>query len=132
MPWSPSLSVGVEMIDEQHKTWFEHADKLFEAGRNHRSAEFIGELLEFLDRYTKKHFHDEEKYMLSIRYPEYDNQKKMHTEFLARLATLKADYAQSKGNIVVIIEANQMMLNWLTQHISIQDKKIGNYARSLG
>ena len=28
MPWSPSLSVGVDMIDEQHKLWFEHAEKL--------------------------------------------------------------------------------------------------------
>lgn len=132
MPWSPNLSVGVEMIDEQHKTLFENADKLFEAGRNHKSAEFIGGLLEFLDQYTKKHFSDEERYMLSIKYPEYDMQKKMHADFLARLAKLKADYAQSKGSIVVIIEANQMMLNWLTQHISIQDKKIGDYARSLG
>ena len=28
MPWTPSLSVGVDRIDEQHKTWFDKAEKL--------------------------------------------------------------------------------------------------------
>ena len=32
MPWTPNLSVGITMIDDQHKTWFNHAEKLFEAG----------------------------------------------------------------------------------------------------
>lgn len=36
MPWTPNLSVGVSHIDEQHKTWFEHAEKLFEAGKTNR------------------------------------------------------------------------------------------------
>lgn len=76
MPWTPSLSVGVSMIDEQHKTWFDKAEKLFEAGKKNQAKEYVGELLNFLDEYTRKHFADEEKYMLSIRYPAYDEQKK--------------------------------------------------------
>ena len=83
MGWTPALSVGVEMIDEQHKTWFDKAEKLFEAGRNRQAKEYIGELLEFLDSYTKKHFADEEEYMLSINYPGYEAQKK-HTILLSR------------------------------------------------
>ena len=76
MPWTPSLSVGVDHIDEQHKTLFEKAEKLFEAGRNHESKQYIGELLVFLDRYTKEHFAEEEKYMLKIGYPGYAEQKR--------------------------------------------------------
>jgi len=30
--WTQNLAVGVELIDKQHKTWFEKADQLFEAG----------------------------------------------------------------------------------------------------
>ena len=56
MPWTPSLSVGVTMIDNQHKIWFEKAEKLFEAGKNNMAKEYIGELLDFLDSYTKEHF----------------------------------------------------------------------------
>ncbi len=56
MPWTPNLSVGISMIDDQHKMWFEKAEKLFEAGKNNRAKEYVGELLDFLDDYTKKAF----------------------------------------------------------------------------
>lgn len=130
MPWTPNLSVGVAAIDDQHKTWFDKADALFEAGKNRKSAEYIGELLGFLDSYTKLHFADEERYMLSIKYPDYELQKKAHTDFLARLKKLKEEYDKSGGNILVILEANQVMIQWLTQHISGMDKKIGDYAKA--
>lgn len=130
MPWTPNLSVGVKMIDDQHKMWFEKAEKLFDAGKNHQAKEYIGELLTFLDDYTKKHFADEEKYMLSIHYPEYEVQKKAHTAFIAELAKLRNDFDTSGGSLMVILNANQMVVDWLTKHISNMDKKIGEFART--
>ncbi len=130
MGWTEDLSVGVDLIDQQHKIWFEKANQLFDAGKNGKAKEFIAQMLDFLDKYTKMHFRDEEKYMLSIHYPEYETQKKLHTNFIAELAKLKDEYARSGGNIAVIINANQMVINWLIQHISTQDKKIGQYVRN--
>lgn len=131
MEWTESLSVGVDLIDKQHKTWFEKANQLFDAGKNGKAKDYISEMLQFLDEYTKKHFHDEEQYMQQIHYPEYEVQKKLHTNFIAELAKLKKDFEASGGNIIVIINANQMVVNWLVNHISTQDKKIGEYSRSL-
>ncbi|MEM1485113.1 bacteriohemerythrin [Oscillospiraceae bacterium PP1C4] len=131
MGWTDDLSVGIEMIDQQHKTWFKKADQLFEAGKSGKAKEFISQMLDFLDEYTKQHFRDEENYMLKIGYPEYDVQKKLHTGFIAELAKLKKEFEASGGNIVVIINANQMVVNWLVNHISMQDKKIGAYAKNL-
>lgn len=130
MKWTPDLSVGVSLIDEEHKTWFEKADKLFEAGKNHQSKEYVGELLDFLDDYTKKHFSDEEQYMLKISYPEYSAQKQAHTAFIGDLAKLRKEYSESGGNLLVIINANQLVFGWLTQHILKMDKKIGEYAKT--
>lgn len=131
MPWTERLSVGIDTIDDQHKMLFEKADQLFEAGKNQKAKEFISELLDFLDEYTKKHFKEEEQYMLRIKYPELENQKKLHKEFIEQLGKLKSDYASSGGNVVVIITANQMVLKWLTNHIGIEDKKIGEYVKSM-
>jgi hemerythrin len=129
MPWTPSLSVGVASIDEQHKMLFEKTDRLFEAGKNNRAKEYIGELLDFLEAYTTKHFSDEENYMRSIQYPGYADQKKAHDNFISQLAKLKSDYETSGGNLLVILNANQMLLDWLTKHISRMDKKIGEFAK---
>lgn len=130
MPWTPNLSVGVPMIDDQHKMWFEKAEKLFDAGKNHQAKEYIGELLEFLDSYTKKHFADEEQYMLKIHYPEYEEQRKAHAAFITHLTKLRSDYAASGGSLLVILNANQMVVDWLTKHISTMDKKIGQFVSS--
>jgi hemerythrin len=132
MPWTPNLSVGVSHIDEQHKTWFEHAEKLFEAGKNKQAKEYIGELLEFLDSYTKRHFSDEERYMRSINYPGYAEQKQAHDNFIKKLADLRNEYKTSGGNILVIINANTMVIDWLTKHISNMDKKIGEFVANKG
>jgi hemerythrin len=129
--WTPDLSVGVEHIDDQHKIWFEKANGLFEAGKEHRTKEYINTMFDFLDDYTKQHFKDEEAYMEEIRYPEMDAQKKAHASFVNELAKLKSEYDKTNGNILVILNANKMVINWLTNHIRTMDKKIGEYAKTL-
>lgn len=130
MPWTPNLTVGVEFIDNQHKMLFEKADKLFEAGKNGHAKEYIGELLDFLKDYTKTHFADEERYMLSIHYPEYQAQKNAHEYFVSQLTKLQNDFKTSGGNLLVILNANHLVSDWLMKHISVMDKKIGEFVKA--
>jgi len=127
--WTKNLEVGVDLIDTQHKKWFEKADQLFEAGKGGKSKEYIIQMFDFLDDYTKTHFKDEEKYMASINYPELDQQKQMHQEFIKKLSELRKNYEEAGANLSVILKANQFILDWLTKHISNADKKIGEYAK---
>ena len=129
--WTPNLSVGVKHIDDQHKIWFEKANGLFEAGKERRAIDYINTMLDFLDEYTKQHFKDEEAYMEKIRYPEIDAQKRAHANFIKDLAKLKNDYNESGGNILVILNANKMVIDWLSNHIKTMDKKIGDYVKTL-
>lgn len=129
--WNQDLSVGVKSIDGQHQQLFTMANDLFEAGKTGKSKEKIGDLLNFLDAYTRQHFRDEESYMASIKYPGLAEQQTAHKNFVTELTKLKATYDTSGGNISVIINANQMVVEWLTKHISGMDKKIGAYAKTL-
>jgi len=129
--WTPDLSVGIKHIDDQHKIWFEKANVLFEAGKERKAKDYINSMLDFLDEYTKQHFKDEEAYMEEIRYPEIEAQKKAHANFVNELAKLKSDYNKAGSNILVILNANQMVINWLTNHIRTMDKKIGDYLKTL-
>jgi hemerythrin len=129
--WNKNYEVGVDLIDSQHKKWFEKADQLFEAGKSGKSKEYIIQMFDFLDDYTKTHFKDEEKYMTSINYPELASQKQMHEVFISKLAELRKDYETAGANLTVILGANQFILDWLTKHISNADKKIGEYTKKL-
>ncbi len=131
MPWTQDLSVGVEKIDEQHKQMFRMADELFRAEKNRKEKEFLSEMLDFLDDYVKKHFAAEERYMQEIGYPEIAQQRREHGEFARQLRILRKEFDSSGGDIVLTINTNHIILDWLANHISKQDKKIGEYARSL-
>ncbi len=128
--WTPDLSVGVEHIDDQHKILFKKANDLFEAGKERRAKEYINTMLDFLDDYTKQHFKDEEAYMEKISYPQIAAHKRAHAGFVNDLAKLKSEYDKSGGNIVVIVNANKFVINWITNHINTMDKKIGEYVRT--
>jgi hemerythrin len=127
--WTKNLEVGVDLIDTQHKKWFEKADQLFEAGKTGKSKEYIIQMFDFLDDYTKTHFKDEEKYMASINYPELAQQKQMHEAFIKKLSELRKDYETAGANLTVILNANRFIIDWLTNHISHADKKIGDFAK---
>lgn len=129
--WTDELSVGVELIDQEHQLMFEKAGQLFDAGKKGQAKEEIASLLLFLDEYTKKHFADEEKYMASVSYPELEKQKTMHRGFIGELDKLKKDYIDSGSNISVIMNANQMVIDWLVKHIANEDKKIGAYVKTM-
>lgn len=129
--WTANLSVGVDFIDDQHKIWFQKADQLFVAGQKGQAKEFILQMFDFLDEYTKVHFRDEEKYMASIQYPGFDDQKRLHAGFIEELSKLRKEFVESGGNILLIINANKMIINWLTKHISTADRKIGEYVKTL-
>lgn len=129
--WTKNLEVGVDLIDQQHKKWFEKADQLFEAGKSGKSKEYIVKMFDFLDEYTRTHFKDEELYMQSINYPELSSQKQMHEGFIKKLKELRSEYEKDGVNLTVILSSNQFILDWLTKHISQADKKIGQYAKNL-
>lgn len=129
--WNPNLSVGVEYIDSQHKIFLEKANDLFQAGKNRKSKEVIAEMLDFLDDYANEHFRDEEAYMAQINYPGLQQQILAHQGFIKELAKLKKEYEESGGNVALIIDSYVMIMNWLTQHISNMDKKIGEFAKDI-
>ena len=66
--------------------------------------------------------------MKSINYPGLAEQEKAHQAFVNELTKLKGEFDKSGGNIAVIIGANQMVVEWLTKHISGMDKKIGAHS----
>ncbi|HWR18539.1 MAG TPA: bacteriohemerythrin [Clostridia bacterium] len=132
MPWNPLLSIGVGKIDKQHEELFQKAEALFEAGKNGKSKEYIGELLKFLGDYTVTHFKDEEAYMAAIGYPNLAQQKQQHMGFVEHFMSIKEEYEKSGGNILLILNANKLIIDWLTQHISVEDKKIGEFAKRAG
>lgn len=127
MTWRDSFALGIPHIDKQHRELCDQIDKLFEAGSKGKGADEVLNVLNFLESYTIKHFADEEKLQLQIKYPNYTAHKAKHNEFVAKISKMKKDATEKGVNITMVISLNQMISNWLVEHIKSTDADYAKY-----
>ena len=130
--WNDSLSVGVDLIDEQHKMLIERINNLSNAVAKYMGHTRIIETLLFMTEYADFHFSTEERYMRDLNYPAIEHHLKQHEEFKNMLNTLEADFKEDGATKVVSRSINTFLGNWLINHIKIVDVNFGKFLRDQG
>jgi len=129
LQWDESLVLGFEEIDNQHKSIFEHFEKLSEVVRQGKSNEVIGELADFLFDYTRMHFATEDRIMVEYGYPKIEVQRQEHGEFSRDSTERKKRIEQDGATREVAIETTGKLLRWIIQHIKQHDKEMVAYVK---
>lgn len=128
--WKEEYSIGIELIDNQHKHLFEignSAYELLEKDSGVYVEEKLVQVIEDLIQYTRYHFKCEEEYMIKISYPKYSEQKKEHDEFINKINSVEVnveDINQKK----YIEELLALIFNWILHHVLHEDKGIARYS----
>ena len=128
--WKDSLLVGVTLIDEEHRKLVGAIDELMAACLAGKGRTVIGKTLSFVVSYTKKHFSDEEKLQTQHNYPGIIAHKKLHALFIENITALEKDFEQNGANVALIGKINKTLVDWLVQHINVEDKKLGAFINS--
>jgi len=128
--WRDSLSVGVEVIDKQHKELLMRFDRLLTACEEGKGTAELKKLLSFLEEYVVTHFKDEEALQLLRRYPGYEEHRAQHASFVSRIKELREETDRDGISTHHVLETNNMLLKWLLNHISKVDTKLGDYLNS--
>ena len=130
--WKDSLSIGVELIDDEHKMLIQKLGALSDAFNQGLEQNKILKTLDFMIDYTEFHFIDEERVMTTTDYPGLDEQKKQHQEFRQTLNNILEDY-QDEGPTKALAESvNVFLINWLFSHIKGTDHKLGVFLKEKG
>jgi hemerythrin len=127
--WNDNLSVGIELIDQQHKEWIKHFNCVTESIESHKGALQTVKTLSFLIDYTELHFSTEEKSMLANKYPHYKEHKKLHDELRYTLNNLVSEYRDEGPTNLLIDSVGTLMNNWLVKHIHEADKKFVDFVK---
>lgn len=132
LQWDESLSIGIELIDRQHKQWIEHYNNTVDAVAAQQSPMQTTKTLGFLVDYTETHFSTEEKHMAANNYGGLDEHKAKHDELRRTLDDLVQDYKE-EGVTYKLAEAVDTFLgNWLIKHIQNVDMKFGEFVKQEG
>lgn len=115
--WDPAFSVGIAVIDDQHKRIIEYINELGTISIYH-DKEKVNEVLLALIDYTVSHFSFEESLMHEAGYRNLEAHKQIHFSFIERINFFKERY-ESGEDI-----SKQLMLDlqmWLINHIQHDD-----------
>lgn len=121
MEWTKQMSVGIDLLDDDHKRLFDMINSLFVTdARNQNRTHLHNMLVELLD-YTNFHFGREEEYMERCHYPGFDTHKAAHQTFITQVTDLKNDF--DNGNEIMLrIDLILLLKDWLLEHIQTTDQ----------
>ncbi len=125
--WDPTLSVGVKLIDDQHKELFAHVDALLKAMLQGKGKAEVEPLVLFLAKYVQDHFGAEEKLMQQHRYPDMPEHKRQHAEFIETFTKAKHELDGAGPSPAIAVELNGFLSKWLRDHISRTDMALGKF-----
>jgi hemerythrin-like metal-binding protein len=130
--WNKKLSVGIKLIDEQHKSLIKRLNDVSSAIETGLGEREITKTLEFLAEYADFHFSTEEKHMMENNFPGLEAQKAKHQEFMDTLANLEQDFEEEGSTNALSDAINNFLFNWLTNHIQGLDQLFGDFLSEKG
>ncbi len=122
--WSEALSVGVELIDEEHKLLFNIYNELVTALRSGQPLTVAKRAVEALADYATYHFSHEEELMATYRYPEMDAHRREHDKLTGRLMEIDQNLGRGKANITDVVEFANILVN---SHVLLTDIKLAKF-----
>jgi len=125
--WDETMLLGIDEIDNQHKTIIEEFSRLSEALQSNNGKEQILETIAFLDEYAQKHFTLEDGYMVKYAYPEIEVQRNEHGEFTRDVRALKNRIEQEGVSREIAFTVSRNLIRWIIQHISKHDREMVSY-----
>lgn len=126
--WRASFETGVAEMDEQHKKIIELINEIYPSIRKENCREKLQKILGEMDQYALEHFEAEEGLLAQQNYPELDEHRESHKEYMVSLQQLKVQLEGEGGNDKDVATAIYSYLRqWWQDHIVELDKQYGPF-----
>ncbi len=119
--WDDKYSVGISIIDDEHKKFIGIINKAIILEQNSSNPKEITEVLNEMNKYANTHFADEETYMVKFNYSDYENHRKEHQAF--SIETMAFFDKITNSNRQLICEILEHLKIYLVSHIQGTDTK---------
>jgi hemerythrin-like metal-binding protein len=129
LEWDNKYSVGIELIDNQHKKLFEMINN-FQNSLNSgiTAVNSIKLLITEMKQYALVHFLTEEKLMFQKKFPQLKEHKQKHKEFIDKVQLFEQKIIN--GQILLPNEIVNYLKDWITGHIQFEDKSYAFFIES--
>lgn len=132
LEWEERFSIGVDVIDKEHKKLFKIINKLFAYGEDEEKSQWVcQEGIKYFKKHAVQHFADEEEYMESINYKGLKMHKRIHDDFREKtIPALEKELEESDYSEEAISHFLGVCTGWLLGHTLTEDQAITGKAIS--
>ena len=126
--WSDSMSVGVTLMDEDHKTIITLINLLHENIHSKKDTKNISSIINVLVNYTIFHFEREEKIMQSANYPNLELHQKKHASLKDEVRNIAELYDEGQN-----LDQDKLLTflkDWLNNHILKEDMQYRTFCEN--
>ncbi len=127
--WTPSMSVGVDKIDYQHKELFCLVNDLIDLVGEGRDAESFAVAFEFLESYVVEHFGEEERYMEIFSSPGAKEHKEQHAIFKKTLENMEERFDEFGATAPFLKILQSQLAAWIMTHVKNVDRMLGDFLK---
>lgn len=120
--WKEEYSVGVQLIDDQHKVFIGIINELYTAIMEKKEKTILDDVFRQLVAYTQFHFQTEERYFDEFQYEGSEEHKVAHKKLCDQIAELETKRESIMENPFELMD---FLEDWLVGHIMGMDKKYG-------
>jgi hemerythrin-like metal-binding protein len=120
--WNDGFSVGIKIIDEQHRDLVETVNKLYDSIYKNSASEEIDDAFKHLMDYAEHHFGTEERFFEEFGYEGKKDHVAEHDKFREELERLKAQIGKM-SNEKLAVEVLTVLEGWLEIHVKDMDQK---------
>jgi len=126
--WDNRYSIGIKIVDDQHKHLISLTNTLHNACRSHGHSHEVTkqqfrEAIQSAVNYVQVHFSTEEKLMERTNYPGLSAHVIEHKKFIQKV--LENIKAFEEGKTFVPNAFVRFLKDWILEHIAIQDRQMG-------
>jgi len=116
--WDEKYSTGVAQLDKQHKSLFQYTNDLGEHIKNNfGSQETTNNMVQFLERYIKAHFNQEEACMHKYLCPIATKNKDAHQKFILTFKAAQEKIKNEKTSNKALKELHCFLEKWIREHL---------------
>jgi len=131
MTWNDKMSVGVAVIDEEHKKLVGLLNELHDGITTNQAKDKLGRVLDGLISYTATHFAHEERLFAQIHYVDTAAHVKEHQDLVKQVLDVQKRFKAGETG-TLSMEVMNFLKRWLVGHIQGSDKKYGPHLNAKG
>ena len=118
--WKDEYSVGVELIDAQHKMFIGIINELYTAIIDKKEDSILDDIFKQLVSYTQFHFQTEERYFDEFNYEDAEAHKAAHQKLCDQIVELQKQEIDIMKDPFKLLD---FLEDWLIDHIMGMDMK---------